>query len=281
MKKIGIVLIMVVLAMSVMSCSKVNSGYVGLKVSLLGSEKGGITELTPGKYYIGINEELFRFPTFNQNYVWTANKAESSPNDESFTFSIDGLRVNIDVGIEYNLSPGQIKDIFVQYRKGVDELTDITIKNIVRDGFNKFSKDYDMNTLISGGMDELLVKVETYVIDTFAPSGINVISLSLVGAPRYPNSVVLAIENKIEATQKAVQKEYELRETTAEAQKVVAEATGRAEALLISTRAEAEAKAMMNTAYTEKILQAMWIQKWDGQLPTYMTGDSDIMMSVK
>jgi len=270
-----------VILISVSSCSRVAPGYVGLKVNLLGSDKGDVEELGVGKYYIGINEELHTFPTFNQNYVWTADKNEGSPNDESFTFSVDGLRVNIDVGIEYNLTAGQVKDIFQKYRKGVDELTDVTIRNVVRDGFNKFAKDYDMDGLISGGMDELMEKVEVYSRDAFSSVGINIVSISLVSAPRYPESVVTAIENKIEATQKAVQREYELRETEAEAQKQIAEATGKAEALLISTEAESKAKAMMNRAYTPAILQAMWIEKWNGVLPKTMPGDSDLMMTIK
>ena len=281
MKKISFIFLFMLLGLMFVSCSRVPPGHVGLKVDLLGSDKGGIEELSVGRYYIGVNEELHKFPTFNQNYVWTANKDEGSPTNESFTFSVDGLPVNIDVGIEYNLVPGKIKEIFQKYRKGVDELTNVTIRNVVRDGFNSYSKSYDMDSLISGGMDELVNNVEKHTRETFEDVGINIVSVSLVSAPRYSASVVTSIENKIKATQEAVQMEYELRQTEAEAKKNVAEANGLAEAKLINARADAEMKRMLNATYTDAVLTAMWIEKWDGVLPETMPGDSPLMMNVK
>ncbi len=63
-------------------CSKVPAGNVGIKVYLLGKSKGVDTEELPvGRYWIGINEELYKFPTFTQNYVWTKNINEGSIND--------------------------------------------------------------------------------------------------------------------------------------------------------------------------------------------------------
>jgi regulator of protease activity HflC (stomatin/prohibitin superfamily) len=279
MKKL--LLLFAVVVLLGVSCSRVPPGYTGIKVNLLGSEKGDMEELSTGRYYIGINEELHLFPTFNQNYIWTASKDEGSPNDESITFSVEGLVVRINVGIEYNLNPGQISDIFIQYRKGVDELTDITIRNVVRDSFNAMATEYDMDTLIAGGMDELVGKVENSVRETFAPSGINILSITLVTAPIYPDTVVNAIEAKINATQQAIARENQLRETEAEAKKQIAEAEGYAQSQLIRARADSEADALRSRTYTDAVLQAMWIDKWDGKLPTTLPGDSDLMMGIK
>ena len=56
---------------SLAACSKVPAGHVGVKVYLLGSSKGVDTEeLGVGRYWIGINEELYLFPTYMQNYTW-------------------------------------------------------------------------------------------------------------------------------------------------------------------------------------------------------------------
>ena len=280
-KFMKMVLVVLIVGIMFMSCSRVPPGYTGIKVNLLGSEKGDMEELSTGRYYIGINEELHLFPTFNQNYIWTASKDEGSPNDESITFSVEGLVVRVNVGIEYNLNPGQISDIFRQYRKGVDELTDITIRNVVRDSFNSMATEYDMDGLIAGGLDELLNRVEISVRDTFAPSGINIISITLVTAPIYPDTVVNAIEAKINATQQAIARENQLRETEAEAKKQIAEAEGYAKSQIIRAEADAQANALRSRTYTDSVLQAMWIDKWDGKLPTTLPGDSDLMMGIK
>jgi regulator of protease activity HflC (stomatin/prohibitin superfamily) len=192
---------------------------------------------------------------------------EGSRDDESFTFSIEGLEVNIDVGVEYSLNPDMIKDIFVTYRKGVDELTDVTIRNIVRDLFNAKSQGYNMDTLINGGMAALIDEVELALKEDLEPKGILIQSLSLVNAPRYPKTVQDAIEAKIEATQRAVQRENELREAKAEAEKQIAEAEGKAQSMIALARAEAEANQIVSRSLTDSIIRMEWIKKWDGVLP--------------
>ena len=94
-------------------CSKVPAGNVGIKVYLLGKSKGVDTEVLPvGCYWIGVNEELYLFPTFQQNYVWTKSPNEGSKNDESLTFqTIEGMSVNADVGISYHLDPNLIPNV--------------------------------------------------------------------------------------------------------------------------------------------------------------------------
>ncbi|TON43446.1 transposase, partial [Vibrio parahaemolyticus] len=71
----------------------------------LGGDKGvQAEEVGVGRYWVGVNEELYSFPTFSQNYVWTASETEGSENDESISFqTIEGLAVNADVGITYRI----------------------------------------------------------------------------------------------------------------------------------------------------------------------------------
>ncbi|WP_219622928.1 SPFH domain-containing protein, partial [Vibrio parahaemolyticus] len=116
-------------------CSKITAGHVGIKVNLLGGDKGvQAEEVGVGRYWVGVNEELYSFPTFSQNYVWTASETEGSENDESISFqTIEGLAVNADVGITYRIDPTKVSKIFEKYRRGVDEITDVYLRNMVRD----------------------------------------------------------------------------------------------------------------------------------------------------
>ena len=92
------------------ACSKVPAGYVGVKVNLYGTSKGvQAEELAVGRYWIGMNEELYTFPTFTQNYVWTRSSTEGSPNDESISFQTnEGVVVNTDVGISYHINSKKV-----------------------------------------------------------------------------------------------------------------------------------------------------------------------------
>ena len=166
--RIGIrILIAILVVVAFMGCIKVPPGNVGIRVNLLGDDKGDMQTYKTGRYGKGFNKSWYMFPTFNQSYVWTKNPAESSPNDESFDFPISGLTVGLDLGIEYSLEPDRILDIFVTYQKGVLELTDIIIRNRVRDALNRHSKDYDMDALVEGGLDKLMGAVEKTVREQF------------------------------------------------------------------------------------------------------------------
>ena len=47
-----------------------------------------------------------------------------------------------------------------------------------------------------------------------------------------------------------------------------------AETELIEAQAESEKNELLEQSITENILKDKWIEKWDGKLPQYMTGDS-------
>jgi hypothetical protein len=110
----GAVILTVLFAVYFTSLSKVPAGNVGVKVYLLGSSKGvDSEEVGPGRYWVGWNEDLFLFPTFTQNYVWTRDPDETGNEDESISFQTsEGMTVNADVGISYAIQPGKANDIF-------------------------------------------------------------------------------------------------------------------------------------------------------------------------
>ena len=112
-------LIIILGALLLVSCSRVEPGYVGIKVNLLGGSKGVDTEvLGVGKYWIGMNERLYHFPTFQQNYVWTRDKKEGSLNDESIKFQTkEGMEVGADLGISYHVDRSKVSILFQKYRR--------------------------------------------------------------------------------------------------------------------------------------------------------------------
>lgn len=241
---------------------KVPAGFVGVKVYLLGGSKGDIEILTPGRYLILWNEELHLFPTYQQNYVWTKSSNEGSPTNESFDFQTrDGLEVNADLGVSYTLRKDKIADIFRKYRRGVDEITNIYLRNIVRDAINLEASNLAIDSLYGPGKQIFMAQVQKRVVSQTAPIGINIDKIYLVGNLRLPNSVVEALNLKITATQRALQRENELREAEAEGRKCV-----------VIAQAEAEALRIKNAQLTPSLLQYESIQKWDGKLPQATAG---------
>lgn len=264
------------------SCSKVPAGNVGIKFYLLGTNKGvDYEELTPGRYWIGINEELYLFPTFTQNYVWTADEQEGSPNDESFNFQDrQGLELNADVGITYHLNPTKIDLIFQKYKKGISEITDVFLRNMVRDALVSRSSKLDVEYIYGEGRSALIDSVTRDVNIECDDIGIIVDKIYWIGRIKLPPTVKDAIDSKIKATQIAQQRENELREAEAAAKKRVAEAEGIAQSVLLQAEAEAKANRVVSASITATLVEYEKIKKWNGELPQ-VTGSGATLVNLK
>lgn len=266
---------LVIAALMLAACSKVPAGNVGIKVNLLGGEKGvDIEELAPGRYWIGMNEELYLFPTFTQNTVWDNTKENGG--DESLTFqTIEGMNVNADIGMSYAIDPEKAAAIFQKYRKGVDEITDLYLRNMVRDALNNAGSTKEIETVYGAGKADLIAQVEATVREQVKPLGINIERIYWVNSLRLPDNVTAALNAKIAATQKAQQRENEVAQSKAEAQKSIEEARGRAESTRLVAEAEAQAIRVRGEALREnqRLVDLTLAEKWDGKLPQ-ITGGS-------
>lgn len=269
MKKSKIILCVLILS-SLIACSKVPAGYVGIKVFLLGGSKGVESEeLGIGRYYIGLNEELYLFPTFKQNYVWTMDKKEGSENDESITFQTEeGLGISADIGITYSIDPEKVSILFQKYRKGIEEITDLFMRNNVRDALNKVSSKYKVESIYGKGKAKLIEEVNLKVKNELKGEGILVEKIYLIGEFRLPAKVVQALNSKIESIQRAEQREYELREAEAEAKKKIAIARAEAEEIRLRTR-----------SLTPLLVKYEAVKKWNGEVPKIQTGSTIVNAS--
>lgn len=256
-------------------CTQVPAGYAGVKVYLLGGPKGVDTEvLGTGRYFIGINEQLYLFPLFKQNYVWTADQRVGSPNDESISFQTkEGMTVSCDLGISYTIEREKVSTVFQTYRRGVDEITDTFLHNTVRNAFNELGSKMTVEDVYGEGKSSLLKAVTEKVRGSVSEQGIQIEEVYLVNSFRLPDNVVKALNSKIEATQRAQQRENELREAEAEAKKSVAKAEGEAAALLATAKAQADANIILAKSLTSELVELKRIEKWNGSVPQVMGND--------
>ena len=260
----------------------VNPGTVAVKVKKFGSGKGvQAEEVGPGRYTIGINTDFHVFPTFTQNYVWTSDSTEGSPTDESFNFQdVQGLELNADLGITYHIQPDKADIIFQKYQKGLDEITHVYLRNMVRDALVTTSSTMDVADIYGPGKTLLMDKIKKLVMVQCEPLGIIIENIYWIGRIKVPATVKKAIDSKIEATQIAQQRENELRAIEAEAAKKVAAAKGEAEALTITAEAEAKANRLKAAAINTNLIEFEKVLKWDGKLPQ-VTGGSIPMIDLK
>ena len=253
-------------------CSKVPTGNVGVKVYLLGNNRGVDSEiLTPGRYFIGWNEDLFLFPTFTQTYVW-----QEYQHQEINFQTVEGLEVSSDVGIIYSIDKDKVVDIFQKYRRGIDEITQTYLRNIVRDSLMRKSSILPIETVYGKGKADLIQAVQDDVIKQVAPIGIVVEKIYFAGELRLPRAVTDSINAKIQATQIAQQRQNEVATAKAEADKMIEAARGKAESIQMLAEAEANAIKIRGAALVSnpKVIELEAINKWNGTVPQIMGSGS-------
>lgn len=251
----------------------VNPGYVGVVIDMLGGHKGiESKELHVGMHWIAPWKKIYQFPIFEQNSTWE--------NNEGFNFQTsEGMAVSADIGITYHLRSESIPLIFQRYRRGMDEITHVFIRNYIRDAINKSASKTKIEDLYSG-KEGFFEDVEAHIRKDLAPIGIEISRIYLIGRFHFPDTVISALNSKIEAMQRAQQRENELREAEAEAKKQIAKYEGQAKCQLLQAEAEAKANLVVSKSLTPELIQWQSVQKWDGHLP-HVTGDALPFIQVK
>lgn len=254
------------------SLSKVDPGHVGVRVSNFG-ERGVTGEVVePGRWvWNGPGYQLHEFPTFKQNHVYEGVTA--------ITFgTVEGMEVTAPIGVSYRVDKPLAPKLFQDYRKGVQEITNVDLRNMIQNAFVNIAGNRKIETVYGAGKAQLIADVKASVVDRLKESGLIIEDVYWAGNPILPRQVTDSINAKIDATQKAEQRQNEVATALAEAEKERATAQGNADAQLMRARAEAEAIQIKGEALRQnsQLVELTIAEKWDGKLPTqYLGGDGD------
>lgn len=252
-KKIVITVIVVVLLLILLLCSftSVKAGHSGVITTF-----GKVSDQVLGE---GLH---FKIPFIQQiilvdNRVQKAEVACSAASKDLQTVS-STIAVNYKVLNSY--SAEVYKNIGLDY-----EAIIITpaIQECVKAVTAKFTAEELITNrqAIGDQMMELLkAKINTYGID---------IQIFNITAFDFTAEYNAAIEAKQTAQQNALKAEQDLQRIRVEAEQTIAEA-----------EAEAEAYRLKSEQITPEIILMNYIDKWDGKLPTVVSGDSSMMLDL-
>lgn len=271
----GLFALLALMLLGAGGCTKVEPGYVGIKVKLYGSQRGvqDYPIVTGRVWYNPWTEEIYQFPTFLQNVIWTRSPNEGGPSDESITFnSREGAIINADVGLSYSFDGNKVPQLFVEFRQPAEVITNIYIRNKVRDALNRESSRMSVTDIYGVKKQDLLNAVKADLEDELGQKGIHFDTVSFTSGLRVPPQVEESINSAIEATQRAVEAQNKVAQSTAEAQQRIAEASGIAQSTMIKAKAQADANQMLNASLTPMLIQYEALQKWNGTLPQVTSG---------
>lgn len=249
-----------VCATSFTSCAyeKIDAGCEGIKVNLYGDEKGvgEVSMCTGAQWYNPITTAIYEYPT----YVQTVDYPPFTINAK------DGSEFTIDPTISLKIMDGKSPQVFRKYRKELSDVINGTLYNYVKDAFRIELNSYTTDEIVSKRA-EVEKAIEKHLSLTLANE--NFVLEQLTSGLKYPDVIVQSVNQKNKAIQEAARAENEVKVAEAEAKKKI-----------VAAQAEAEANRLRQAALTPAILQKMWIEKWDGDLPQVVSNGQGMMYNL-
>jgi regulator of protease activity HflC (stomatin/prohibitin superfamily) len=264
-----LLLVPLIVLVPMTSCTRVEPGHVGIKVNNFGSSAGVSDQsLGVGWYFTPVGTNIYEYPIYTSTYAWTASTTEQNANNESFNFQDrNGLNLSADVSVAYRVDPVRAPVLFQKYRTDMGGIVDGPLRNAVRSALVEEAAKLGVEEIYGPKKGELINAVWRDVSRYFDPFGLHVEQLYWASNIRVPDQVLSQINTKIANEQAALAAQANVATVRANADAAIAEAEGKAKA----SQVEGEA-----LRANPEILRQRAIEKWNGQLPTYLGGGGQL-----
>lgn len=204
-----------------------------------------------------------------KNYNTFDTKTQTLQLDAA-TYSSDAQTMNVQMTVQYRIHADSAIKIAEQY--GTIDTLQTRIEAIVAEKAKATLSSHKAMDIIANraSMSPLVEDAVRNAIDEKFYVSIQAVSITNID---FSDAFEKAVEEKMVAEQEQLKANYQ-NETK------LAKATAEAEAKKISAQAEKEANELLQKSLTDEILQEMWIEKWDGKLPSTVTGDNGSMIMI-
>lgn len=269
---------------------KVPPGHVGVSVRKCGDSGVKKDPIPTGYYWRELFcEEVVTYPTSIQSLVLTANPHEGKggpdgqEQDQSLQVtSVEGLPIIVDVAFNFTLDASKVPTIYEKWRMDIDHIEHLYLRQTIREATQDTFAKYTAQQLYSDKKETARAEIEEFLNKKLVSLGFIPVQLTL-NRIQPPESVVSAINAKVEMSQQAQKAQAEVQKKQAEAAQTVAVAEGQAkavraaaegEAQAITLKAEAQAKAnkILAESVTPNLIEYQRSIRWDGKLPTVTSG---------
>lgn len=272
---IGIIVAVLVILFFAFSV-KVKPAEVAISVDLYGGDKGVEIEVlgTGRNFYNAITHDVIKYPAYIQQGQF-----------ETLQFQdVDGLQLSADIGIDYKFVAENIPDMYQEYRKSANHITEVYFPTWIKNALVQQSATMKVDDIYGVNKELFRSNVLNQLREEFSEKGIYIENLYFTNGIQIPESVKQRIDIKIQATQIAQQKENELRATQADVEKQVAVEEGKARSRIIESESRAKANDILNASLTPNVLRFKELElmkdaiiQWDGVQPKVVGSDGLIL----
>jgi regulator of protease activity HflC (stomatin/prohibitin superfamily) len=250
------------------SVEKIDSGYKGLKISLVGSQRG-VTNYqykTGWVVYNSWTEQVKEFPLYQQHIEY----------DDQVVITKGGFSATIKPTFNYSLKENNIGDMFVNLRLDIKSIEQGWLKNAIVGAVNDEANKWEVDSIFSHRQEfEAAIVVEC---NKRLTKWFDVSQLRTNITP--PEALQEAIISKTKAIQQAEASEQQALTAIAEGKRKVAVARADSAELVINAAAAAMSIKIKQTQITPMYIEYLKAQAWDGKLPTTVAGGNGMFLNV-
>jgi regulator of protease activity HflC (stomatin/prohibitin superfamily) len=248
---------------------KVDSGYKGIKVSLVGSQRG-VTNYQYKTGWVVYNtwtEQMLEFPTFQQHIEY----------DDQQVITKGGFPATIKPTFNYSLKEANIGDMFVNLRLDVKQVEQGWLKNAIIGAVNDVANTWEVDSIFGHRQQfEASIVAECNVR---LAKWFNVSQLRTNITP--PEALQEAIISKTKAIQQAEASEQQALTAIAEGKRKVAVARADSAETIINAQAAALAIKIKQNQLSPLYIEYLKAQAWDGKLPRTVAGNGGTFLNIK
>ena len=243
-------------------------------VGIVYSPFGGTQEqtLSEGFHTKNIFDKVYKISTEVQ--TMTVENLTTQTKDAQYLTSI--------LDIKYRVNTENAFLVFKQFRT-LDKLSSDLIVSTTQRVLEHITTQYNVIDILGEKRNEVYSELEIALSDELAAYGVEFYSITIndmdAGEALEQAITEEAVAKKAVETaeQNLLKAEKEAKQKSVQAQAEQDAAKIEAETKLIEAEAEKKANEMLNQSLSDDILQKAWIDKWNGQMPTYYAGEGEGM----
>lgn len=265
---LAFVITVVIVIINPVEVERIDAGHVGIKVSNVGDNRGvGKTEYVTGwVFYNSWISRIYEFPIHQQHIDYEAADIVTK----------GGFRATIKPSFNYSINPGNVADMFQNLRVGVKEMELGWLKNAIVGSVNDVANRYTVDSIFNHREEfesDIVRECNKRVSKWFNVSQLR----TNIVPPAEISESIIAKTRAIQETQVA---ENRRQVAVADAERKIAEARGDSAQAVIQAAGRAEAIKREQLSLTPLYIDYIKIQKWSGQVPTTVAGNSALMIQL-
>jgi regulator of protease activity HflC (stomatin/prohibitin superfamily) len=248
---------------------RVDAGHVGIKVNLTGDSRGvsKYEYKTGWVVYNSWSENMYEFPTYQQHIEF----------DQQQVITDGGFPADIKPSFNYSLKPNAVGDMFQNLRLPIKDVEQGWLKTAIVGAVNDVANTWEVDSIFGHRQSfeaAIVAECNLRLSKWFVVSQMR----SNIVPPEALQESIIAKTKSIQQAEASIQQAIA---AEADGKRKMAVAKADSAETIINASAQALSIRLKQKELTANYIEFKKIEKWNGELPTTMTGNSSSLINIK